>query len=766
MTPPRRRFRIRAAQLLVLALVATALLSVGDQPKSTAAIAADFDAGNIISDSVFFNPNTMSASQVQTFLAARGRNCVAGEQACLKDYTIATSTRSADGLCLGYQGGLVQSAAQIVAGVARSCGINPQVILVLLEKEQGLVSRTAPTTKMYREAAGYACPDTAPCDPRYAGFFNQVYSAAWRYQDYAARPASFRYKAGQWNQIYYHPDLARCGSSNVFVANQATAGLYNYTPYQPNAAAMANLYGVGDSCSTWGNRNFFRIFTDWFGSLHAGSHLLRTAENPAVYVVSGTSKYPIGDLATMQALAPLGSVGYVSQQYLDRRTTGPQLSRVVLAPSGGVYFFDAGIKLPFGSCAQVLEYGASCDSLIRLEQPLIDLLHNGPPITSLYRTTSGKAFQVAGGRKREVVDDAALVAAGLSTHGVQLLESGVAYLPYGDPVSRDDVVLQNRGTGAVTVAVGGGFTTVPEAMRAATALSTLPVRPLDDPSLRRLSTTVLSSPLIKESGGSRVFLVTEAGKREVTVPGMLPSSPAEAGATFLGLFPDAAGFGGAGFLKGSANGAVYVLHEGQRRVVGSWPDLVALNGGNPSPAILTVDQRLADLVPAGPAQLGPGALVVSPRSAAVYFVNGRAELIPVASFATTNEIGATRLVRVADADVDAYSRRSSMIGTALDCAGTQYLGIGGKLYEVGPDVAAHYALSYTAVDPVACAALVKAGPLTQFLRADSGAIYIIENGLKHPFRSYPTYVAAGGTSANTIQASDFALSLIPTGPAR
>src|SRR5690606_20979087 len=48
--------------------------------------------------------------------------------------------------------------------------------------------------------------------------------------------------------------------------NEATAALYNYTPYTPNAAALANLYTTGDSCSSYGNRNFWAFYTDWFGS--------------------------------------------------------------------------------------------------------------------------------------------------------------------------------------------------------------------------------------------------------------------------------------------------------------------------------------------------------------------------------------------------------------------------------------------------------------------------------------------------------------------
>jgi hypothetical protein len=53
---------------------------------------------------------------------------------------------------------------------------------------------------------------------------------------------------------------------HLFIENSATAALYNYTPYQPNQAALNNLYGTGDGCSAYGNRNFWRIFNDWFGS--------------------------------------------------------------------------------------------------------------------------------------------------------------------------------------------------------------------------------------------------------------------------------------------------------------------------------------------------------------------------------------------------------------------------------------------------------------------------------------------------------------------
>jgi uncharacterized protein with LGFP repeats len=50
----------------------------------------------------------------------------------------------------------------------------------------------------------------------------------------------------------------------VKIQNLATHALYIYTPYTPNDAALANLTGIGDSCSSYGNSNFWEYYTSWF----------------------------------------------------------------------------------------------------------------------------------------------------------------------------------------------------------------------------------------------------------------------------------------------------------------------------------------------------------------------------------------------------------------------------------------------------------------------------------------------------------------------
>lgn len=275
-----------------------ALGFVAAPTKITALSGSEFQAGRIMDDGVFFNGNGMSMSQIQEFLNAKVPACDTNGQktiydsaykdtvtrkvyaerrgvstpfTCLKDFRQDTGNKVVEsGLCNGHSAGN-KSAAQIIYEVSLSCGVNPKVMLVLLQKEQTLVTDDWPWPIQYRSATGFGCPDTAPCDAEYYGFFNQVYHGARQFKRYALYPNSYNYIAGRNNYILYNPNSS-CGGSTVYIQNQATAGLYVYTPYQPNQAALNNLYGTGDSCSAYGNRNFWRMYNDWFGSTFAAPY--------------------------------------------------------------------------------------------------------------------------------------------------------------------------------------------------------------------------------------------------------------------------------------------------------------------------------------------------------------------------------------------------------------------------------------------------------------------------------------------------------------
>ncbi|MFE5409128.1 cell wall-binding repeat-containing protein [Microbacterium sp. NPDC056569] len=262
-----------------------------------------FQPGNIVSDAVFFYKDSMSEAQIQAFLEQRVPRCEAG-YTCLKDWYDVSRTTTADAMCGAYAGGVRERASRIIYKVAQACGINPQVILVTLQKEQGLVTHVWPSDWRYTIAMGQGCPDTAACDTRYYGFFNQVFGAAWQLKRYANPPGTSQYftwyaPGKTWN-ILFNPNRG-CGSSPVYVQNQATANLYYYTPYQPNAAALRAGYAEGDGCSSYGNRNFYNYFTDWFGSTQVPVNACAQPASSAVTPADGEFQVSVASLNARHA---------------------------------------------------------------------------------------------------------------------------------------------------------------------------------------------------------------------------------------------------------------------------------------------------------------------------------------------------------------------------------------------------------------------------------------------------------------------------------
>lgn len=337
--------------LLIITVIASlaAVASIFLTPTPANAVkASDFNPGFIIDDNVFYNNSSMSVDEIQKFLNSKSPNCDtngtkpasdwgrsdithatlasyirngtngytkdtgfhAPPYTCTKDYKQNTpQMEAASGLCGPLAKQTNNTAARIIKDISDACGINPQVLIVLLEKEQSLITDSWPLARQFTKATGFDCPDTAPCDPAYAGFFYQVYYAAKQFKIYQKYPNDYNYVAGRTNRIYWHPDLSRCGSSQVFIENQATAALYVYTPYRPNQAALNNMYGTGDSCSSYGNRNFWRLFSDWFGNPQNIKGKIGTRWNE----IGGVSK--LGIPLSSEACSVVNSVKSCSQQF-------------------------------------------------------------------------------------------------------------------------------------------------------------------------------------------------------------------------------------------------------------------------------------------------------------------------------------------------------------------------------------------------------------------------------------------------------------------
>ncbi|TFD19503.1 hypothetical protein [Cryobacterium sp. TMS1-13-1] len=388
--------------------VVSSLLQVAQTPQSATALSgADFQAGNIISDQNFFDSGALTESQIQTFLQSQPCTPLNGVP-CLKDFTQSTPTVAAVGgtHCKAYSGGTNERASRIIAKVAAACQINPKALLVLLQKEQSLVTR--PSAYGYQRAMGWGCPDSGPnysanCDANFFGFFNQTYKSAWQFRQYTEYPVNIpgggtrAYRIGTV-YIQNNPNPA-CGGSNVTIENQATANLYLYTPYQPNAAALANLKGTGDQCSSYGNRNFWQQYTDWFGP--TTGHSLSPVGNVEIATASVASATFRGWAFDPEIPGPIAVHLYLNGQWggaFDASVPRQDIAQAY--PSyGSNHGFAFSVPLAVGAgsveaCLYAINVGAGSNQLLACETVTTP---TGSPLGSLDSATLGGGNVVLSG---------------------------------------------------------------------------------------------------------------------------------------------------------------------------------------------------------------------------------------------------------------------------------------------------------------------------------------------------------------------------------
>ncbi len=365
--------RLAGAVIAVIALVGSLLaanpaiaavpVAQNAQPASQivdtgmvkAAAVVGFNAENIISDALFYDNAAMTAAEIQAFLDARIGTCNNGK--CLNVLNAGISSRgevrsqsTGNLICSAIQGGTMK-VSELIYRVQVACGISAKVILVTLQKEQGLTTSKAPSDWNLSAAMGASCPDTAPCDPAFAGVGPQILKGTQQLMTYKA--ARFGKQPGV-NFIGYSPNSA-CGGTNLNIQNYATAALYTYTPYQPNGAALAAGFGLGDACSAYGNRNFYNYYTQWFGSTQGGGNPFGNIETvqavPGGFRVRGWVIDP-NTPAPIEAHVYAGPYGYPTTANGDRPDVGAAYPGM-----GNAHGFDTTVPAAVAGNVNVCIYG-------------------------------------------------------------------------------------------------------------------------------------------------------------------------------------------------------------------------------------------------------------------------------------------------------------------------------------------------------------------------------------------------------------------------
>ena len=763
------------AILVSALLVAIGLISLSAAPKAQAANAAQFDPGNIISDSVFYDFGTMTATDIQRFLNGKLPTCNDndGGPKCIRDFVQDTPAIVGEsGRCESLPARTNQTAAQIIFYVANACKINPRVLLVTLQKEQGLIQASNPYQRMYDFALGMNCPDTADCAKSSAGFFYQLYKGAGQLQWYGDPRGSFTYLRVGSNitRRYQAANVEAskkidCGAKTFPLKSQATAALYYYTPYTPNDAALKNLYGTGDSCSAYGNRNFWRFYTDWFGSTIGGGFLLKSAESN-VYFIIDDKKYLIEDADTVAALKPLGPLGTISQAYLDSFVEAGKMTRVVKSAAGIYYFVDGGQKYPFTNCAQAAQFAVDCATAVTLTTSQLNALATGNIMTEYVSGDSGQTFFIQDGYKRQILDTESLIDSRIGVPALSSVKiSAFKNLPWGKPIIRKGVSFTNLATNKLAVYDGLNYYDVEPAAAADIDFSKwLPksTGSMLGEAMANIAAPVKIKTIVNSPEGTQ-YLLTKDGKRKVLDGKIISKDAPVVSAELLALIPEVAtGIESVFFAKSAAEKNVHLIIDGIKRPLLNSADTAKFARGVISTKVQTLSDSALAQIPLGSVAIAPGSYVKV--GSASYLIDGFKRALLVADSNQAALLGLANPKVLTSTQAKGYSKSTKLEGIKFVCDSKYYVAITGKLYPLSDLDASHYPGRGLTLDTMTCAALTKTtSTLGRFLKGADGKIYLIEAQTKHLIKNVAAYEKLRGTLAKAILAGPYLLSKIPAG---
>ena len=469
----------------------------------------------------------------------------------------------------------------------------------------------------------------------------------------------------------------------------------------------------------------------------------------------------------LNVYSPAGQVTYVSQSYISSLSTGRIASRIIRGSDGSIYFVDSGIKLPFGSCNQVVDFGGSCnpDGYVQLDDGVVSSFRTGPAIGSVIGSPSGARYVVQAGTKREVLDNNSLATSGLATGNYNVLaESALNYLPYGAPIIRDSVFVKNSQTGEFVLLMRNQKYLVPSNVSSALAISGKSVGSLNTESLNLITPSgqTFNGTIVPEGSTSPVSVLTDGGRYEVQPGTATVSNPLPVTPSVLSQFSLKGNFSQGTLVKTPDNGSIYIVMPSDIRPISSWDTLLFISD---NPTWITIPSSALNQFRWGPVALKGGNLYRSPDDATVFLINGLGNKIPFAKFDFPFEAGYNQFSFTSQERLDAYPYSGSLLTYGLKCGTTSYISAGGEAHQISAGMENLYPFQYVDLDSFMCNRLKTGTPATRFIRTPDGAIYLLSNGQKQPIGSMSRYQQLGPDQYGYMNVSVRFADMIPTGPA-
>ena len=129
---------------------------------SLSAGAATFNPNAIMDDHTFDNSNSMTAAQIDGFLNQYTSSCISQNSGFSSQDVIGYNPSSGFIYSTNNGAPLNVSAGTVIAHAAQAYGINPQVLISMMQEQEGIVTGNGPygcSSLAISAAEGYGCPD-------------------------------------------------------------------------------------------------------------------------------------------------------------------------------------------------------------------------------------------------------------------------------------------------------------------------------------------------------------------------------------------------------------------------------------------------------------------------------------------------------------------------------------------------------------------------------------------------------------------------------
>lgn len=397
----------------------------------------DFNPSHVLADADVYEFGTMSYNRLVAFLKSKGS---------LADLLVTDID------------GIQKPAPEVIWRVATDYNINPQYLLMLLQKEQSLVETTSPTQRQLDWATGFGvCDSCSKDDPSisdFKGFANQL--------EYAAKQMRNRYYAryltlGHTGTGMAPGVLVMIDGITVVPANIATAAMYSYTPH------------------IHGNMNAWKIWNRWFTRHFPNGTAVRDSAGNIWWIRNG-EKRPFASVAVAASLINVDKVVPASDTELATYEEGRPINfpnyALLKEPEGRIWLIVDDERRHITNMDAFRAFGFNMDEVQEVTAAELDGYIVSDPITTLSQYPQGELLaEEATGQlwyaengERHLIEDAAILGLYFKGRKPKKVESSIlgsltVGVPYG---LRDGELVKSPISPAVFVIENGQRRAIPD----------------------------------------------------------------------------------------------------------------------------------------------------------------------------------------------------------------------------------------------------------------------------------------------------------------